>query len=156
MITFCCKGGVTYLVAVAMHIAFASPTSGHFVAWSNQFPNCLIGSKDTSWLSSKHCEQNNQLNMNALRNTHIYLNYTCLLWLFKDRPEVVQGLKHLESMKTQLPSAVLSHTVFRTTRTAACTLRGLQHLLISSQQCSQTVKTVDLVDMCKNILPWHR
>lgn len=57
--------------------------------------------------------------MNALRNTHIYLNYTCLLWLFKDRPEVVQGLKHLESMNTQLPSAVVSHTVFRTTRTAA-------------------------------------
>lgn len=37
-----------------MHIAFASPISGHLVAWSNQFPNCLIGSKDTSWLSSKH------------------------------------------------------------------------------------------------------
>lgn len=44
----------TYLVAVAMHMAFASPISGHLVASSNQFPNCLIGSKDTSWFSSKH------------------------------------------------------------------------------------------------------
>lgn len=38
----------TYFVAVAMHIALASPISGHFVASSNQFPNCLIGSSDTS------------------------------------------------------------------------------------------------------------
>lgn len=44
----------TYLVAVAMHMAFASPISGHSVALSNQFPNCLIGSKDTSCFSSKH------------------------------------------------------------------------------------------------------
>lgn len=43
-----------------MHIAFGSPISGHFVASSNQFPNCLIGSKDTSWLSSKHCGSNIQ------------------------------------------------------------------------------------------------
>lgn len=45
---------VAYFVAVAMHIALASPISGHFVASSNQFPNCLIGSKEVSWLSSKH------------------------------------------------------------------------------------------------------
>lgn len=83
MITFCCKGGVTYLVAVAMHIAFASPTSGHFVAWSNQFPNCLIGSKDTSWLSSKHCEQNTQLNTNALGNTHSYWHNTAYVLAFR-------------------------------------------------------------------------
>lgn len=47
-----------YLVAVAMHMALASPISGHLVAWSNQFPNCLIGSKDTSWFSSKHWKRN--------------------------------------------------------------------------------------------------
>lgn len=46
----------SHLVAVAMHIALASPTSGHFVACSNQSPNCFIGSNETSWSSSKHCE----------------------------------------------------------------------------------------------------
>lgn len=51
---------VAYFVAVAMHIALASPISGHLVAASNQFPNCLIGSKKASWLSSKHWEQNPQ------------------------------------------------------------------------------------------------
>lgn len=55
--TFTSMGRVTYLVAVAMHMAFGSPISGHFVASSNQFPNCLIGSKDVSWFSSKHCKQ---------------------------------------------------------------------------------------------------
>lgn len=54
----------TYLVAVARHIALGSPISGHFVAWSNQVPNCLTGSRDASWLSSKHCEQN-QSNQNV-------------------------------------------------------------------------------------------
>lgn len=49
-----------------MHIAFASPISGHLVAWSNQFPNCLIGSKDASWLSSKHW----------LKQTHVGCKHT--------------------------------------------------------------------------------
>lgn len=49
-----------YLVAVAMHIALASKISGHFVAFSNQFPNCSMGSKDTSWLSLKHCKKKKQ------------------------------------------------------------------------------------------------
>lgn len=45
----------THLVAVARHMALASPISGHFVAWSNHSPNCLIGSRETSWSSSKDC-----------------------------------------------------------------------------------------------------
>ncbi len=62
-------------MAVAMHIAFASPISAHFVAWSNQFPNCLIGSRDTSWLSSKHCGHNNQLYMNEWMHWETDINY---------------------------------------------------------------------------------
>lgn len=44
----CSGGSVSYLVAVARHIALDSPISGHLVASSDQFPNCLMGSRDTS------------------------------------------------------------------------------------------------------------
>lgn len=60
----------TYLVAVAIHMAFASPTSGHFVASSNQSPNCLIGSRDTSWLSSKHWKHTQTFIFEIERENH--------------------------------------------------------------------------------------
>lgn len=88
---------VAYFVAVAMHIALASPISGHFVASSNQFPNCLIGSKEVSWLSSKHWWEEKHKSKSILTDYEPNTKCNTIYGLFSSLVELVRSRLKFDS-----------------------------------------------------------